>query len=223
MTGQDLLDAMEIVNPELQLQAGESGVTKALVALNIAQDHLEALLASIPGCMGSQTVNATTVNGTETVAFPATLLRLDGIQFIDPTTNKPAWDLSPLYNTGGHIQLSNYPFNITATNSNGKPQAFWTNGTYIYLSPTPDAAYTLRCYGFVSASDITAGGTFAYKDIARTPMAIFANRLITVGWNDEQGDLTAFAREVFGPVLRVYDAFRNESGKGFRYRYTHDT
>jgi hypothetical protein len=221
MTGQSLLDAMEIVNPELQLQSGETDVAKGLIALNMAQDHLESLLATIPGCLGGQSSTVPTVANTETVSFPSGLLRLDRIQFVDPATSKPIYDMTPIYNVGGHINSYNFP--ASSISSTGRPDAYYTDGTSIYLSPTPDAIYTLRYYGFISASDITAGGTFAYKDIARLPMAVFATRLMSIGVNDEQGDLMELAQEVFKPVLRAYDNFRAESGRGFQYKYNHDT
>jgi len=221
MTGQSLLDVMEILHPELQLQPGETDVTKGLLALNVAQDHLEALLATMPGCMGGQVGTVVTTNGVETVAFPASLLRLDRIQYLD-SNGRPQWDLTPLYNVGGHASSGFWPYTLTEA-SGGKPQGYWTDGTNIYLAPRPDGAHTLRYYGFISAADITAGGTFAYKDIARVPMATFAVRMITTGNNDPQEDYTAFAAEVFKPVLKAYENFRAESGKGFQFRYVHDT
>jgi hypothetical protein len=212
---------MEILDPELQLQAGETGVVKGLIALNVAQDHLESLLAQIPGVMGSGVGSIATVASTETVAFPSTLLRLDKIQFLDPITSRPTYDLTPLYNVGGHANSNYWPSPDTA--STGRPQSYWTDGTNIYFSPVPNDVYNLRWYGFASASNITASGTFAYKDIARLPVATFAVKLIALGLDDPQGDLMEFAKETFAPVLKAYERFRREQGKGFQYRYTHDT
>lgn len=223
MTGQDILNAMELVNPELQLQSGESDVTKALIAVNVAQDHLEALLATMPGCLGGQTGTVVTVANTETAAFPSTLLRLDKLQFIDAATNRPAWDLTPIFNVGGHAYSAYWPQNLTMVQTSGKPEAYWTNGTNIYFAPIPDDVYTIRYYGFVAQSDITASGTFAYKDIARMPMAVFACRILSVGYGDDQGDLSGLAREVFSPVLKAYGDYRADGGKGLPYKYTHDT
>ncbi len=223
MTGQSLLDVMELLHPELQLQSGEVDVAKGLLALNVAQDHLEALLATIPGCMGSGTGNITTADGAEASVFPPACLRLDKLQFIDSTTNRPIWDLVPLYNVAGHSNSGYYPFNILATGTTGKPQAYWTDGNLIYFSPIPDGTYTIRWFGFGSQGDITASGTFAYKDIARVPLATFAVRLITTGNNDDQTEYIEFAKEVFKPVLQAYNNFRAESGKGFQYKYAHDT
>ncbi len=43
---------MELVNQELQLQAGEENVTKGLLALNVAQDYFESLAAQRPQILG---------------------------------------------------------------------------------------------------------------------------------------------------------------------------
>lgn len=224
MTGQDLLDAMEILDPELQLQPGEANVTKGLLALNIAQDHLESILAEIPGVMGSSVgSNISTAASTETATFPSGMLRLDKLQFIDPVTSLPAYDLVPLYNTGGHAYATYWPVNVIEGMTTGRPQAYWTNGTLIYFSPIPNGIYNLRPYGFFAAADITAGGTFAYKDIARLPIATFAVKLIALGLDDPQDDLMDFARETFNPVLKAYEKFRREQGKGLQYKYSHDT
>ena len=59
MTGQDLLDRMELVNQELQLQSGEADVTRGLLALNVAQDYLESILALHPGMMSDTTGTVT--------------------------------------------------------------------------------------------------------------------------------------------------------------------
>jgi hypothetical protein len=53
MTGQTLLDTMELLNQELQLQSGEADVVRGLLALNIAQDHFEASAAKRPNIFGS--------------------------------------------------------------------------------------------------------------------------------------------------------------------------
>lgn len=221
MTGQTLLDTMELLDPELQLQVGEVDVTKGLLALNIAQDHLESLLAEIPNVLGSTVGTVNTVSNTETVAFPSTLLRLDGLQFLDPSTSKPLYNLQPLYNTGGHAAPTYWPVDSSVTT--GRPRAYWTNGTNIYFTPYPDAVYTLRWYGFAPAADITASGTFAYKDIARLPIATFATKVISLGLDDPQEDLMELAKETFNPVLKVYERFRREAGRGYQYKYVHNT
>ena len=92
-TGQTLLDLMEVMDRGLQLQSGETGVTRALSALNASQDHFESILALEPNVHGSSIGTVTTAANTESTAFPSTLMRLDRLQFIGADTSRPAWDL----------------------------------------------------------------------------------------------------------------------------------
>ena len=69
-TGQTMLDLMEALDYGLQLQSGESGVTRGLKALNAAQDHLESMLALDPNVVGSTVGTITTSADTETTAAP---------------------------------------------------------------------------------------------------------------------------------------------------------
>src|SRR3990170_3160975 len=89
-TGQSLLDRMELLDQELQLQSGENDVTRGLLALNVAQDYLETLLAVIPQVSGDNTTTVVTAASTETTAFPTGYLRIDRMQWIDPATSRPS-------------------------------------------------------------------------------------------------------------------------------------
>ena len=103
-TGQTMLDLMEALDYGLQLQSGESGVTRGLKALNAAQDHLESMLALDPNVVGSTVGTITTSADTETTAAPTGLLRLDRLQYIDPSTSRPAWDLDRVGPVGDYQQ-----------------------------------------------------------------------------------------------------------------------
>src|SRR4051812_32985844 len=102
MTGQGLLDRMELLNAELQLQAGEADVTKGLLSLNVAQDYFESVAAQRGKLFGSAVGTVVTAANTESTAYPTGLLRLDRLQYIDPVTSRPAGDLTPIRRTGGH-------------------------------------------------------------------------------------------------------------------------
>lgn len=224
MTGQTLLDTMELLDQELQLQSGEADVTRGLLALNIAQDHLEAVIATERDVLGDTIGTVTTVANTETTAFPAGLLRLDKLQFIDPATSRPRYDLDPIDETGGHVYSRAWPLNLTLpTASPGEPTAYWTNGRNIYWDPLPDGVHTIRWYGFQAASDITAAGTFAYPDIARLPVASFAAKLMKIGVGDPVQDLDMLAREIFGPVIRSMSDFKRDGASGLVYTRVHTT
>jgi hypothetical protein len=221
-TGQTLLDTMEVLNQELQLQSGEVDVARGLVALNRAQDYLEALIASERGVKGDTTGTVTTSASTESTAFPTGLLRLDRLQRLNATTSRPELDLRPIKHTGGHAPSGAWPF-VLSTSSEGAPVAYWTDARNIYWSPLPDATHTVRWYGFQAASDITASGTFAYDDVAILPLASFATRLLSIGLGDEQTDVATLAENTFRPLLRLLPRTNRDGAQDFSYRFSHGT
>lgn len=223
MTGQSLLDRMELLNQELQLQAGEADVARGLLALNVAQDYFESVAAQRAKVFGSGIGNTTATANTESTTFPAAVLRIDRIQFIDPATSKPAWDLQPLRRTGGHAVKSFWPMNLVASSMTGKPTGYWTNGSNIYWSPTPSATYTVRWYGFQAADDITAGGTFVYPDIVALPLASMAVRLVKGGLDDEVKEISSLALETFTQVLDTLGNFNRDGAPGMEYTEVHST
>src|SRR5690349_19900250 len=136
MTGQSLLDIMELLNAELQLQAGEENVSKGLTALNVAQDYFESIAATRKNILGSSVGTISTATSTESTAFPTGLLRLDRLQLLN-AANRVESELVPLRRTGGHAVSSFWPLNLISTTSSGKPRAYWTNGTSVYWDPLP--------------------------------------------------------------------------------------
>jgi hypothetical protein len=221
MTGQSLLDRMELLNQELQLQSGETDVTRGLVALNVAQDHFESLAAVRRGLAGAGTGTVNTSASTESTALPSGLLRLDRLQLLDASTSRPKRELTRLSRVGGHAVHSTWPANLLATASSGEPTAYWTNGASIYWSPLPSGTYTVRWYGLTAASDLTAGGTFAYPDIVALPLAALAVRLMKMGLDDNAQDVQGLASEVFTDVLNTLDRFHRDGGTGLEYTQVH--
>lgn len=222
-TGQSLLNLMEILFPEIQLQTGEGDVTKGLLCLNAAQDLYETLLAQQPNVMGSSTGTVTTTINTETTAFPAGCMRIDKLQYIDPTTSLPAWPLTPIQSVGDHRLRSYWPLNLIATTGTGKPRAFFTNGLNIYWDPLPDGTSTVRWYGFSSAADITASGTFVYTDAAMLPVATVAVRIFRTGLDDDPTPYLQVATETFTPLIATLQGFDRTNAQGCQYDYRHDT
>lgn len=220
-SGQSILDRMEVLAPELQLQAGEANVAKGLVAVNMAQDYLESVFASYPGIWGGTTGTVVTVASTETTAFPTGVLRLDLVQLLDDS-GKVVRDLDPIYVTGGHARGSEW-LQSTASSITGTPLGYWTNGLFLYWAPTPDAVYTLRWYGFQAGTDLTASGTVVYPDICLTPLATMAVRLIKTGLDDPIQQYQALATELFTPVVEALSHFQRERAPSVEYRYRHDT
>ena len=221
-TGQTLLDLMEVMDRGLELQSGESGVTKGLVALNAAQDHFESYLALEPHVMGSTVGTVTTAADTEATTFPSGVLRIDRLQFVDPTTSRPSWDLERIGPVGDYYQSRLlYPTLQYSTVTTGRPVSYWTDGSKIYWDPLPNDTHTVRYYGFVAASDISAAGTFAYPDIVLMPLATFAVKLGRVGKDDDAAPITEIGERVFGPTIQALSRFNRDRAPGYDYRYIH--
>lgn len=220
MTGQSLLNIMELLNAELQLQSGETDSARGLLALNVAQDYFESVAAQRPQIFGSGVGTVVTATNVETTTYPAGLLRIDRIQLLD-ANNKPVSNLVPIRKAGGHINGS-WPLNLFAAGT-GLPSSYWTNGTLIYWSPLPSGVSTLRWYGFPSAADITAVGTFSYPDIVSLPLASFAARIIKAGVDDDAKDLASVALESFTQVLDALGNVQRDGAVDFEYTRSHTT
>lgn len=224
-TGQTLLDTMELLDQEAQLQAGESDVVFGLIALNRAQDYFESLAAQHPGIVNTNasTGTVTTTLNTETTAYPSGLLRIDRLQYLDPTSSLPAWDLEYFEPTGSHRRGTAYWNLVTSSTGTGKPRAYWANGAYIYWNPLPDATHTVRWYGLKQATDITASGTFLYPDICILPFATFAVALMSMGVGDELGDPHGLAQATFGSVIKTLADQNRDFAAPLQYSRQHDT
>jgi hypothetical protein len=219
-TGQTILDRMEVLNNELQLQAAESDVVRALIAINMAQDYFESIVAREPGMLGDQVATVVTVADTETTAFPAGVLRLDDLIMLS-TLSKPWYSLEPLDEppVGGS---GSWPASL-ALGSSGRPVAFFTDGANIYWNPIPDAVYTLRWYGLKAATDITAAGTITYPDVVLTPFASFAATIMSMGVGDAAQDLSGLANATFRPVIDALSGFNRTGAPGLNYTRHHTT
>ena len=221
-TGQSILDLMEAMDRGLQLQSGETGVTLGLRAVNAAQDFFESLLAQQPNVLGSTVGTVTTAADTEHTTFPSGVLRIDRLQFIDPDTSRPAWDLERVGPTGDYyrsrVLSPSLQYNVTTT---GRPVRYWTNGSNFYWDPLPDATHTVRYYGFTAASDITASSTVAYPDVALLPIAAYATKLLRIGKDDDPAGVMATMAETFAPTIQTLSRFNRDRTPGYDYRYFH--
>lgn len=220
-TGQTVLDTMEVLFPELQLQSGEGDVVKGLVALNRAQDVFESHAAQYPELFGGSVSTVTTTSGQEYTTYPSDLMRLDGLDFIDPSTSLPKWALQPIRRRGGHRWAGGWYWQLISTGS-GEPRAYWTNGTRIYWDPIPNGTHTVRTYGFTSATDITAGGTFLYPDAVILPLSIVAVKIIRSGLDDAVQAYESLALDAFNPVLDQLSGFRRDTPPQYEYSRNHD-
>jgi hypothetical protein len=214
---------MELLDQELQLQPAEADVARGLLALNVAQDYLETLLARRPNVKGSTAGTVTTTGSTETTAFPVGVLRIDRLQFINPDTNLPQWDLYKIKRVGGHAYRRAWPWNLISTFSVGRPTGYFTNARLIYWDPLPDATHTIRWYGLQQAADITAGGTFLYDDTVMLPLAALAVAILSRGLGDEAGEITQLASGILSPVVNELDSYDRDGGTQFEYSEVHLT
>jgi hypothetical protein len=211
---------MELLNAELQLQSGESDVTRGLTALNRAQDYFESLAAVRRNILGTSKGTVNTSASTETTAFPTGVLRIDRLFLLD-SQSRPVRRLRKLQQTGGHSDSVSWPDSLLSSSSTGEPAAYWTDGAYIYWSPLPSGTSTVRWHGFQVASDISAGGTFAYPDIVALPLAAFAVRLMKGGLDDNAQETASIAMETFRPVLDALSLFNRDGAVGLDYTEIH--
>lgn len=219
-TGQTILDTMEMLNQELQLQSGEADVTRGLVALNRAQDYLEALAATAGKSLQTKTT-VTQTAGQDYSARPAGLLRIDRLQLLD-ANSRVLYALDVDKSAGGRGSLR-WPLTAgTASTVNGKPLKYSYDEDYLYWTPAADTTNVIRVIGLIQAADITANGTFAYKDPLILPLAAFAVRLMRIGVDDQVPDIGSLAQETFGPILKALStANRDSGGGGFEYTESH--
>lgn len=223
MTAADLLTRMQVITNELQIDSGGDDESRCLTALDMAQDYMESVAASMPRIGSAQSTIATVAN-TETTAWPSSLKRVDSIWYIDSTTNLPAWQLTPIHNVGGHRPSTAFPFNLVVNPSTGAPREYGYDEDYFYWLPIPDAAYTLRVYGLSARTALTSRGvTFGWDDEVSVPLAGFACRLLKIGIDDPPEALQAFAEETFVPVLRSLRKRVRQAPQGRTYTQDHTT
>lgn len=222
MTGQSILNMMEVLNQELQLQTSEADQSRGLIALNMAQDSFEARASQIGRFKGDSTTTITTTANTETTAFPTGFLRIDRIQYLDPTTSRPSWDLENIKHVGGHSWNSFWPWNVVSTASSGHPRGYYTNGRSIYWTPLPSGTDTLRVYGFATATDITASGTFAYEDEVAFPLATIAVHILKIGVDDDPASVAGLSMMVLDEAIKSLRSTNRDGASPFNYTRTHD-
>lgn len=217
-TGQTLLDLMQVMDNELHNQPTEEDVVRSLIALNAAQDLFESVVAGHPNLYGDTVGTVAITAGAESTAFPTNVLRLDRLRMMQD--GRPTFALRKLDDTGGNASVG-WWYGASPT-ANGRVNSYWTDGRNIYWSPFPSQADTVRWYGFQSAADITAAGTFAYNDIALLPIAGFAVKLMRAGVGDDTVDLNE-ATAVFVPVVKQLANFNRDRASVLLYKNVHTT
>lgn len=221
-TIQDVFNIAEVLNRDLRLQTSEADVTKGIVAYNMAKRHFEAQVAVRPGFLGGAEGTVATVASTESTAFPTGVLRIDRLQ-LENSSGLPKRDLIPIRQPGGH-STNRYPTVLTPATVSGEPDAYYTNGTVIYWSPLPNAAHTVRYYGFtVAAAATAAANTFPYPDICLDPFGAFVAKVFSTGLDDPIQELQVTSMELFIPVIEAMSRFQRDGASIPTYRNVHRT
>jgi hypothetical protein len=200
-----VLGAMSVLDNELDIAAGGADETRAITALDMAQDMFEAVLATHPDTLGTS-ANTATVANTEATTWPTGLLRIDTMWYLNTATtpNLPAWEIDVIQDVGGHAANLRWPFNGGFSTGRGAPVGCYTNRANLYWQPLPDAVYTVRINGLFAKTAITTQTqTFEYPDEVRNPIAAFANRLLSLGVADPTDDIERIAAAMFGPVIKM--------------------
>lgn len=218
-----LLTKMQVLDNELDIRSGGADETRAIAALDMAQDAWESVIASVPGLLGTVSdVLIATVANQEHTPWPSSLLRLDDLYLLD-SNSRQRWQVQVIQDVGGHAPTA-LPYTSSATLSKGAPKSAYTNRANFYWSPLPDAVHALRAYGLFSKADITARTeTFAYPDLLSLPMAAYAVRLMEMGIDDPSEELKALAEETFNPAIKALSRPTRQRPESRVYSTVHTT
>lgn len=229
MTIATILAKMQVLDNELDIAVGGADETRAISALDMAQDVFESMIANHPDTLGKITSITTTANQ-EYTTWPTALLRLDNLWKMDTTQtpNLPQWEIEVIQDVGGQAVNVGFPWLSGLVgytpSGRGAPVKAYTNRQYLFWTPVPDAIYTLRAYGFSAETDITSRSqTFAYPDLVSVPMAAYATRLMEMGIDDPSQELASLADEIYGPVLNMLRQPTRQRPQSRQYSRIHTT
>lgn len=221
MTLADVLGRMELLDNELETGAGEDDETRAILALDCAQDYFESIAASYPRILQQHSTLTTTALA-ETTTFPTDLLRLDDLWLLD-SNGEMISQLNQIFEVGGHVRTGPWPFRAMSS-APGAPSEYYANEGTIYWSPKPDAVHTLRYFGLIAKTSLTTRAqTFQYRDQYALPFATFAVRVLSLGIGDDTDGLDALAEELFTPALRQSRRVLRTRASGRVYTQRHTT
>ena len=236
MTVAELLARVAVYDAELRTGSSATHEAIATRALNMAQDALEAIIASLPKVMQNFGTSTTTAN-VEYTDWPndlttgEQLLRLDALWMLDADGNQ-LYMMEDYTVVGGHFPQAPPPLNLvisTVSPQQGRPRGYYSSGPggQFSWSPEPDVVYTLRWWGFRSKTNLiapsTASANFAYPDILADVVAAGAVRAIRVGRDDPTEVIAALVAEMREPALRALKRTNRQQPQGRSYREVHTT
>lgn len=222
-TGADLLGLLELLDNELETGSGEVDEARSLIALQQGQHYFELAAASTPKVLQS-TVDILTVATTEKTTWATTLRRLDALWYLD-TNGNPIRKLKRISEIGGHVPSLPWPLQVTLSpGPEGAPFGYYGNMANFYWLPRPDAAYSIRVYGFVKQAVLALRTTaFSYPDETQLAIATFASKLLAQGVDDATIDIDRLTAQLFRPLLRSYRHFDRSEPTSRYYTEWHST
>lgn len=224
MTIADVLTKMQVLDNELDVSSGGADETRALAALDMAQDAFEVVIAGVPEILGTVGTVSTAAN-TEATAWPSALMRIDSLWMINAQNNLPSYQVEEIQDVGG--QAAQAPFWPTTPSWNptpGQPWGYWTNRASIYWAPVPDATYTVRVYGLYEKTSITSRSlTYEWPNQVSVPMASMAVRLMEMGVDDPSEELKALANEIYNPLIKMLQQPSRQRPQARYYTRMHTT
>lgn len=227
MTIAAILAMMQVLDNELDIGVGGADETRALAALNMAQDVFESILANQPDTLGVAGTTLSTTASQEYTTWPSTLLRLDSLWLLNTsvTPNVPQYQVDIIQDVGGQAAGITFPgISGFAPQGFGSPLQAYTNRANFYWAPIPDQVYSLRPYGLYSKTDITSrSATFEYPDQVAAPMAAYADTLMTIGIGDPSETIAQLGDEMYGPVLKMLRRPVRQRPQSRQYSQVHTT
>lgn len=219
----DILDLMELIDQELDVDAGEADEANAILAITQAQHYLETLAAALPRTFQTVTTVTTTAN-TETTTWTSALLRLDALWYLDANSN-PIRKLTRIDEVGGHVPTLPWPLDLTVgAAGTGAPYGYYGNMANFYWLPKPDATYTLRIYGLLEQTRFTArANTVFYPYRTHLALAQFAAKILSLGVGDSASDLDTLGGQLFTPMFRQLRKFDRSKPMSRHYSQVHST
>lgn len=223
-TAAQLLSYMSGFNNELDTVEDGEDETRALLALNMATDYLEAVAASLPRVLSSIGDNPIhTAAQHESTPFPSDLIRLDKLWALD-SNGMQLWPLDPIPAPGGQSPSLPWPLNMVVGNGQGQPRQYYADDSAIYWAPLPDAAYAVRAYGMWSRPDLEdRAAAFRFPDSLALPLAAFAVKYCLIAIDDPVDAISQVAGETFTPVLRALRKRDRSAAKSRIYDHVHST
>lgn len=205
LTIADVLDIMEILDNELEVQAGEADEGRAITALNMALMQFDTIASMNPG-IEQQTGGFSCRASGEFTTWPLNLLRLDALWRLDAATGDQVYELENLQHAGGHTytNVSNWLLALSVAGPlTGAPIAFAASGRRFYWAPKPDAIYPFRAYGYFRSprARLRTNGWY-HGDELMLPAATMAVRMMSLGVGDDDHDLQTLAGQVYSPLVR---------------------